>query len=335
MSSPEVPTPRQRYDRLMQEADRLLSASQNAEAVKHFAAAAQLAREAGAMAELATALHRAAIGRDRQGMMEEALWFSTQALRVDESVFGPVHPAVARDAHSLGVVLARAGKPAEAVHHLQRSADISARTGSIRERITSLLALGQAQHGAGNPAEAARTFSIAAELATEVEGPQGAHAVRALLSMATAQAASAQLPGAHRTWMELTRRLAGRGVPPPAIATSLARAWQGLGTLALRGRADPVDARWMYGFAVSLVPEGHPVHEACVAALSELGGPPDIPAEPDAFVVVAAPDGAPGFDVARPTGGRLSIASDAVPGPVQVGQVLRVTIGEDGVSVSV
>lgn len=335
MTSPDTDAPRHRFDRLMAEADALLASGTLDEAVRHYAAAAELARAGGAMPELATALHRAAVGRDRQGMVDEAIWFSTQALRIDESVHGPVHPAVARDLHSLGVVLARSGKQAEAIGHLRRSADISSRFQSARERVTTLLALGQAQHGAGKPADAALTFSTAAEEATRLEGPQGSHAVRALLSMASAQASGGQLPGAHASWAEVTRRLAGEGAPPSGIATSLARAWQGLGTLAHRGRGDVQDARWMYAFARSLVPETHPVHEACTAAMLALGPAPTLPNGPHDFVVVVAPAGADRFDVARPTGGRFTLSTRAVTEPVQVGQVVQVRFSDAGVSVTV
>ena len=328
--APPTDARRERYDRVMAEADGLLRKGDFDGAVKQYAAAAELARDGGAVPEMATALHRAAIGRDRSGQLEEALWFARQALQADESFFGPAHPAVARDLHSLGVVLARGGKPGEAVAPLRRSADISARFESARERLTTLLALGQALHRSDAPKEAAAVFSEAAELATASDGAQSPHAVRAMLSMATAQAAAGELAHAHATWAELTRRLAGNGVPPPAIATSLARAWQGLGTLALRGRGDRVDAGWMYAFAMALTPPGHPVHDAAAAAAAECGPAPTVPRQPDTYVVVAAPEGSSAVDVARPTGGRFTLARSAVPADVAVGRALRLRFGAGG-----
>jgi tetratricopeptide (TPR) repeat protein len=318
---------RLRYDRLMAEADHFLGTGDFAEAVKHYAAAAELARDGGAMPELATALHRAAIGRDRADQLREALWFAEQALQIDESFFGPVHPAVARDLHSLGVILARSGKPADAVPHLQRSADISARSNSPREQITTLLALGQAFHTAEEPVQAAVAFSQAAEVATTTEGPRGRHAVRAMLSMASALAAAGQLGRAHTTWAELTRRLAGQGTPPPAIAVALAQAWQGLGTLAHRGRNDTTDAGWMYAFAHHLAPVDHPVRDAARAGMARCPIDAPLPTEPHHYVVVAAPEAADRFDVASPTGGRFTVAKSAVEGEVRQGQRMMLRMG--------
>lgn len=325
---------RVRFDQLMTEADQHLQAGRFDAAVEHYAAAAQLARDGGALVELGTALHRASVGRDRGGVPEEAAWFARQALSVDQQVFGPVHPAVARDLHSLGVILARSGQPAEAVPHLRRSADISERFQSPRERVTTLLALGQALHRAGEPAEAAPVFSEAAELATQADQPQGRHAIRALLSLAGAQAAAGQLAGAHTTWTELTRRLAGRGTPPPVIASALAQAWQGLGTLALRARGDHQDAAWMFAFALWLAPTGHPVRRAAQEGLSACGLDPTVPREAGRYVVVAAPPEADRFDVASPTGGRFTLTRAAVPGPISVGRVLTLHLGADGLTVS-
>lgn len=314
---------RLRYDRIMAEADHHLQQGAFETAVNHYAAAAELARDGGAMPEMATALHRASVGRDRANQLGEAAWFATQALQIDESFFGPVHPAVARDLHSLGVILARQERPADAVEPLRRSADISARYQSHRERITTLLALGQALHAAEEATQAAAVFSKVAELAATVEGPQGRHAVRALLSMASAQAAAGQLGGAHTTWAELTRRLAGRGTPPPGIAGALAQAWQGLGTLALRGRRDPIDAAWMFLFALQLAPADHPIRDAARASLAACAHTPTLPSDPEHFVVVVAPEGADRFDVASPTGGRFTLARTSLDGAVEPGQVVR------------
>ena len=317
---------RLRYDRVMAEADHHLQQGAFETAVQHYAAAAELAREGGAMPELGTALHRAAVGRDRANQAGEALWFAQQAVHVDESFFGPAHPAVARDLHSLGVILARQERPADAVAPLRRSADISARFDSVRERITTLLALGQALHAAEDPAQAATVFSKVAELAVSVEGPQGRHAVRALLSMASAQAAAGELGGAHTTWAELTRRLSGQGTPPPAIALALAQAWQGLGTLALQGRRDTVDAAWMFAFALHLAPADHPIQDAARYSLAKCAHTPKLPARPDVYVVVVAPEGADRFDVASPTGGRFTLATTALEGPVSVGERMQLVM---------
>ena len=56
------------------------------------------------------------------------------------------------------MILARQERPADAVAPLRRSADISSRFDSTRERITTLLALGQALHAAEDPAQAATVF---------------------------------------------------------------------------------------------------------------------------------------------------------------------------------
>lgn len=314
---------RLRYDRIMAEADHHLQQGAFESAVNHYAAAAELARDGGAMPEMATALHRAAVGRDRANQLGEALWFVQQALQIDEAFFGPVHPAVARDLHSMGVILARQERPADAVEPLRRSADISARFESTRERITTLLALGQSLHAGQKADEAVAVFSQVAELAAQLEGPQGPHSVRALLSMASAQAAAGQLAGAHTTWAELTRRLAGRGTPPPGIALALAQAWQGLGTLALRGRGDAVDAAWMFSFALSLAPEDHPVRDAARVSLSQCGTAPSMPDDSTLFVVVVVPEDADRFDVASPMGGRFTLARAVLDGPVSVGQTMR------------
>jgi len=313
---PSTDARRLRYDRLMTEADELLRAGTFDAAVQHFAAAAELARDGGAAPELATALHRASIGRDRQGRLDEAAWFARQALGIDEQFFGPVHPAVARDLHSLGVVVARGGDAKEAAELLTRSASISRRFQSGRELLTTLMALGQAHHRSGDPKGAVTAFSEAAQLGEQATGPQGMHTIRALLSLAAAQISSGDLGAAHSTWAEVTRRLAGRGTPPPGIAAALASAWMGLGDLALRGRGDHEDAVWMYSFAEWLAPEGHPVVAAAGTRLSELGRRETPPARPEHFVVVAAPADADRVDVAHPTGGRLTVLRGDFAGAV-------------------
>ncbi len=302
---PTTDTRRVRYDKRMAQADELLRQGSFDQAVQHFAAAAELARDGGAAPELATALHRAAIGRDRQGRLDEADWFVRQALGIDEQFFGPVHPAVARDLHSLGVVVARGGDSTEAVELLTRSASISRRFQSGRELLTTLMALGQAQHRTGAPEAAQVSFSEAAELGERATGPQSMHTVRALLALAAAQAAGRAYGQAHATWSEVTRRLAGEGTPPTGIAGALATAWMGLGDLALRARGDRADAAWMYSFANTMAPAAHPVKEASRTILNELGAFNEAPPA-GVWVVVAAPAEAERVDVAHPTGGRLT-----------------------------
>ncbi len=317
---------RLRYDRLIQEGDELLNRGDFDPAVQHYAAAAELARDGGAGPELATALHRASVGRDRQGKLDEAAWFAGQALHVDTQFFGPVHPAVARDLHSLGVVLARGGAHAEAARELERSASISRRFQSAGELVTTLLALGQAHHRGGQAKQAQLAFSEAAEVATRNDGPQGFYAVRALLALASAQMTANEFAPAHMTWAEVTRRLAGRGVPPEGIASALATAWLGLGDLAHRARGDIDDAHWMYSFAVSLT-EGTPAGATAASRLSSLNLHA-MPMPPEGeYVVVAAVPGQNRVDVAHPTGGRLTVERSQLGAVVQVGERYRLDDG--------
>ena len=329
--APPVDPGRQRYDRLMSEADELLRSGSFDAAVQHFAAAAELAREGGAAPEMATALHRAAVGRDRQQRLDEAAWFARQALAIDEQCFGPVHPAVARDLHSLGVVSARGGDAQEAAELLARSASISRRLQSSRELITTLMALGQALHRSGQAKGAVDAFGEAAQLSEQASGAQGMHTVRALLSLAAAHASSGEFGHAHVTWTDLTRRLAGRGTPPAGIAGALASAWKGLGDLAHGARADHDDAAWMYSFAELVAPEGHPAGAAASKALDALGRREAPPASPERFVIVAAPPGADRVDVAHPTGGRLTVPRGGFAGGV--GECVTLAIRDGQVAI--
>lgn len=325
---------RLRYDALITEADRLLQDSDYDGAVKHYAAAAELARDGGASPELGTALHRAAVARDRQGDPKEATWFARQALSVDEAFFGPVHAAVARDLHSLGVILARQSALNDAVDALERSATISRRLTSPGELVTTLLALGPAHHQAGQPDRAAEAMAEAAQVAHTHEGPRSLRTARALLGLAAARGALRQLPAAHATWVEVTRRLSGSGQPPARVAVALAQAWMGLGDLALRARRDLADAAAMFSFAVALVPEGHPIAQAARDGLSAAQRAPISVPPGGLYRVVARPAGQPVADVAHPTGGRWTV-DDALLESVlgrraELGDRLSLRIGATG-----
>ena len=314
----------QRWAELMKAGDRAMASAQLERAAELFAGAAARAREAGAAEALGTSLHRLCVVRDRQGQAEEAAWFAQQALQVDEEAHGPVHPAVARDLHGLGLARLAAGQPQQAVAALQRSASISRRLNSHRELLLTLLALGRAEGREG-----AATLEEVCALAARVPGglPYALRAENALAAIALSKGKPQE---AHARWTAVTRTGAG---PERDLRwqAELAEAWLGLATVAESARQDRMDAIWMLSLALrALGPRPHPLGARALAALDRLGAAPqllpDAPVPPQTFFVVAWTPEAEAGDIAHPFGGRHRFPASAAPEGLAVGDRVEVRV---------
>ena len=294
------------------------------DAAEAWASRAQAAAEGPAAT--ATALHRAAVVRERRGDLLAALESVRAALTLDEAAFGPAHLAVARDLHSLGVICAQLERPDEAVAALERSRGLSLRLGAPEEALLTALMLGSAYRLAGRPHEARDAFALAADEAEAQDGRHSLRVVRALGGLAEAARAVGALPQAHGAWVEVTRRLAGLPIAAPlALRAELGLAWLGLGLLAEQGRQEPQDARAMYSFSLDVMAVGeHPAAALAAERLGLLGGPlPDmaLPRDPNEPPIVVFWNERSGRgDVAHPRGGRWTIDTARAGGPRRVGE---------------
>ncbi len=318
-----------RWVELMRAGDDALATGALDRAAELYAAAAALARDAGAPEALGTSLHRAAVARDRQGRHDEAAWLAGQALHMDEQALGPVHPAVARDLHALGLASLGQGKASEAAALLDRSASISRRLSSPRELLLTLLSLGRAHARTASIDDARAAFSDALQLADQVEGATGA-ALRALHGLAELDVHAGKLAEAHATWVAATRRGAG---PEAQVQwrPELANAWLGLGQLAENGRQDNEDAIWMYSLVLrSLGPLRSTTGARALAQLDRLGAAPqllpDAVMPPDQFIVVHWQAGSARGDIAHPFGGRHTFEAAAAPDGLRVGHRVQVHV---------
>ncbi len=204
----------------------------------------------------ATCLHRRAILEERANELESAESTITEALALDEADFGPVHPAVARDLHSLAAICLRRTHLDAARQAIDRSLSINARLGGTGERLTSLMLRADICRMAGDWTKVAVDLAEALPLGEAWEGPRGLRPARCLYGLGEAYLRDGREQAAHSAWCDLSRRLSGVGPTlPPAFRQELGHAWLGLGEIALRGRRDPLDAAWMFTFAVEVIEE--------------------------------------------------------------------------------
>jgi tetratricopeptide (TPR) repeat protein len=203
-----------------------------------------------------TCLHRRAILEERSNELESAESTIREALALDEVDFGPVHPAVARDLHSLAAICFRQARLDAAQLAIDRSLSINSRLGGSGERLTSLMLRADIGRMAGDWARVAADLAEALPLGESWEGPRGLRPARCLYGLGEAYLRDGREQAAHSAWCDLSRRLSGVGPAlPPAFRQELGHAWLGLGEIALRGRRDPLDAAWMFAFAAEVLEE--------------------------------------------------------------------------------
>lgn len=278
-----------------------LRAADEAIAAEDFGLAEQVLRRMMIAAErdepdpplIGSTLQRYAIFYDAQDRFEEAEEAAREALATDEVWFGPDHPAVARDLHTLGVVLIRAGRATEALAPLERAREAIRAAGDPEDLHTTTMMVGDAQLVTGYPGRAAEAFGEAARGGVEQFERHDPRTLNAFNWLGEALRQQGRAGEAHERFalvIQLAVECIDAGGRSAAIDQELALAWFRMAVVAHFDRDALSEASLMYRYAVDL-DAGGPVGAAAEARLREVAAEHRIGGPVDLFrVVYLAPD---------------------------------------------